>query len=231
MPIRTADTKEGLPEALRAGAIETKEGKWIADEVDPNAISPAAQAALDKEREKAKTETAARKAAEKERDELKQKQEAADKGISETELQKIKDAEALARKPIEEENARLKAENDTLKRVDKVRAVAIAKGILADRIDDAMALLDSRTVLTDQGNVAVKAKDGTVTTESLDTFLEKTFKTEKPWLYAGPGGSGGGGEQGGGGGGDASEAARATGKAMGEAQKKANTEASALARR
>jgi hypothetical protein len=222
MPIKTYATKDEIPAELREAALTLADGKFAVEEVvDTTKLTTA----LDKERQRAKDEKAAREAAEKERDELKQKKEAAEKGISEVELQKIKDAEAAARKPIEEENARLKAENDKLKRTDKVRSVALAKGIMQDRIDDAMSLLDARTTLTDQGNVAVKDKAGTVTTESLETFLEKTFKTEKPWLYAGPGGSGsgaGGNESGGGSGYDPA----AAGKKAGERQKQAQADAS-----
>jgi shikimate 5-dehydrogenase len=41
-------------------------------------------------------------------------------------------------------------------------------------------------------NIVVKDKDGKATTEKIEDFLSKTFKKEKPWLYAGSGGSGSG---------------------------------------
>jgi hypothetical protein len=41
-------------------------------------------------------------------------------------------------------------------------------------------------------NIVVKDKDGKATTEKIEDFLSKTFKKEKPWLYAGSGARGSG---------------------------------------
>jgi len=221
MPVKTYKTKDEIPQAQRDKALELKDGTFAVDEpVDVEALKAEGQRAIEAERQKAKDEERARKAAEKERDELKQKKEAADRGISEAELQKIKDAEAAARKPIEDENAKLKAENDRLKRTDKVRTVGLAKGLMEDRIEDAMLALESRTRLGDQGNIIVRDKNGVDTTESLEDFLEKTFKKEKPWLYKGPGGSGGGADSSSdGGGGKGGYDPVAEGKKIAEQQK------------
>lgn len=230
MSLKTVDTKEAVPETLRDKAIETADKKWIYEEVDPNAISPAAQTALDKERQKAKDAEAARKAAEKERDELKQKQEAAEKGISAEELQKIKDAEALARRPIEEERDRLKAENKKLKLTDRVRQLGLDKGVMKDRINAGMKIYGDRFDLADDGEtIIVKDADGKVTTQSAADFWEKTAKTESAYLFEGPGGSGSGAGQGGEGGGTGYDPV-AEGKKMAAAQQRTTADR-ALARK
>ena len=189
MPWPTYKTQEEIPEAFRS-EYEQKGDEWVAKIPDV----AGATSALEKERQRARDEGKARKAAEKERDELKRSQEARDKGISEEELQKIRDAEAAARRPIEEERDRLAAENRKLKLTDRVQALALKHGVMSDRIEDAMLLLDRRTDLTDQGGIAVKDKDGNITAQTIDDFLAKTFKAEKPWLYAGSGASGSGAE-------------------------------------
>jgi hypothetical protein len=189
MPLKFFAKKEEIPEAQRETAIELKDGRFTVEEpVDTTTL----ESTLAKERADRKEEEKARKAAEKERDELKRTQAAREKGISDEELQRIRDDEAKARKPIEDERDRLRKENDQLKRTDKVRTLALAKGIMPDRIEDAMLLLDTRTELTDAGAVAVKDKAGKITAETLDDFLGKTFKAEKPWLYKGSGASGSG---------------------------------------
>jgi Rad3-related DNA helicase len=196
VPIKTFDSLDAIPEAQRSAAIETKAGKFILEEpVDTKTL----ESTLDKERQKAKDAETARKAAEKERDELKQAREAAEKGISAEELQKIKDAEAAARKPIEEERDKLKAENRRLKLTDRARQLGLDKGIMKERIAAAMKILDGRLDLADDGEtIVVKDAAGKVTTESVTDFFEKTFKTEAPFVYQADTGSGSGAGQGGG---------------------------------
>lgn len=220
MPLPTYDKQEDVPEAQRDDYAE-HEGKWRPKvEIDLAVERKKRQQLLDEKKESDRL----RKEAEKERDDLKRTAEAKEKGISEEELQKIRDDEAKARKPLEDENAALKAENDKLKRVDKVRSEALRLGIMTDRIEDAMTLLDPRTVLTKEGTIAVKDKSGNITTETLEEFLGKTFKTEKPWLYKGPESSGSGAEGSQGGGGQGSYDPVAAGKKAAEEQKKGNAE-------
>lgn len=188
MPIKIFDSKEDVPEAQRDAAIETKDGKFAVSEDDVAKLT----SALGKERERAKEEAQARKEAEKERDELRRAKDARDRGISEEEMQKIRDAEKQARKPIEEERDKYKAENRKLKLTDRVQALYLKSGGMPDRVEDAMLVLERRTELTDADGIAVKDKDGNVTSETIDDFLKVTFRKERPWLYAGTGASGGG---------------------------------------
>jgi hypothetical protein len=146
----------------------------------------------------------ARKAAEKERDDLKRAADAKAKGISEEELQKIRDAEAAARKPIEDERDRLIAENRKLKLDDKVRALYLKHDGMSDRVDDAMDQLLKRAELGDADGIVFKDEKGQVTADDAETFFKK-FRAAKPWLFKGSGASGSGAEgsngSGGGGGG------------------------------
>jgi hypothetical protein len=230
MPIKLFDTQEAVPEAQRASAIKTADGKWAAEEID-TALGEKGEKALEAAKEKAKVEEKARKKAEEELAALKRTQEAKDKGISEEDLEKIRLAEAAARKPIEEERDRLAAENRKLKLTDQVKVLWLKHGGFGEREEDAMDQLAKRSDLGDAGGIVWKDKDGKVTTMTPEQFFA-AHKAEKPWLYRGDGASGSGAESSAGAGGsDAAEKARATGKAMGEAQKKATTEASALALR
>ena len=187
MAFPTYKKQEEIPEAFRS-EYEERDGEWHPKVPDVAKL----QKALDSERDRAANEEKARKAAESERDALKRTADAKEKGISEEELQKIRDAEAAARKPIEEERDRLAAENRKLKLTDRVQALALKSGVMPDRIEDAMLALDRRADLTDKDGIVVKDKDGKVTTETIDDFLKTTFKKEKPWLYAGSGAAGGG---------------------------------------
>lgn len=191
MALKLYDTKDAVPESQRTAAVETKDGKFAVSEDDP-ALGEAGKRAIQEEREARQREERARKTAEKDLDDLKREQKARAAGISEEELQKIRADEALARKPIEDELAQTKAENRKLKLTDRVQALALKYGVMPDRIEDAMLLLDKRTDLTDKDGIAVKDREGKVTTETVDEFLKTTFKKEKPWLYAGSGASGSG---------------------------------------
>jgi primosomal protein N' len=123
MPLPTFKTLEEIPEAFRP-EYEQVENEWRPKAQRTDDDVQKTKAALANEREQRKAEETARKAAEKERDDLKRAREAAAKGISEEELQKIRDDEAKARKPIEEERDRLAAENLKLKRDDKGQVTA-----------------------------------------------------------------------------------------------------------
>lgn len=202
MALKIYDTKELVPDAQREAAIATADGKFIVDEPGKTDADVATlTGTLERERTEKREAERLRKAAEKERDDLKRAADAREKGISEEELQKIRDAEALARKPIEDELATTKAENRKLKLTDKVQALYLANGGMPDRVEDAMLALEKRTDLGDAGGIVFLGKDGKATAEDAAAFF-KAFKIEKPWLFAGSGGSGSGAGGSGGGGGD-----------------------------
>jgi hypothetical protein len=220
MPLPVFDTQDAIPEAFRS-EYELKDGKYHpkAQAADP-ALGDAGKAALEKERTARKAEKERADAAERERDDLKRAAEAAAKGISATELQKIKDDEAKARKPLEDENAKLKAENRKLQHQDKVSALALKAGILEKRLPKAMLELMIRTDLADDNKtIVVKDAAGNVTSESIEDFLSKTYKTEAAFYYNGADAGGSGADADLGGGGGSAYDPVAAGKAAAAAQK------------
>lgn len=216
MPLPVFDTQDAVPEAFRP-EYEEREGKWHPKVPDVTKLN----SALESERTARAEAEKAQKKAEKEAAELKRSAEARSKGITEEELQKIRDAEAAARKPIEDELASTKAENRKLKLTDRVKAKALESGVMPDRIEKAMRDLNSRVDLTEDGNsIVVKDASGKVTAETIDDFLSKTYKTEAPFFYAGSGSSGSGSEGSQGGAGQGSYDPVAAGKKAAEEQKK-----------
>lgn len=225
MALKTYDTKDAVPEAQRAAAIETADKKWIVEEP---ADTSKADEAIRKIRDEKKAAEDKLKAAEKERDDLKREKDAAAKGISAEELQKIRDEEAKKLKPVEDERDALKLENRKLKLRDRARAEAIKHGMIEERLDeDVMDAIEKRLDLASDGTtIVVKDKKGNVTSDTLDTFFTKTYKGEKAYLYKGPGGSGSGADASGTGGeaGDGEQQAREAGKKAAAAQKQSATE-------
>lgn len=225
MPLPIYDSQDAIPEAQREDYAE-HEGKWRHKVEIELAAERAKRTKLLSEK---KEEERLRKEAEQQREELKRAQDAREKGITEEQLKQIRDEEAKARKPIEDENAKLKSELRQLRLTDRVKAAALAAGVMPDRIDDAMLLLANRTDLTTDGDsIVVKdAKGNIVAGVELKDFLAKAFREEKPWLYAGSGASGSGAEGGGGGGGGTYDPV-AAGKEAAKAQS-AGREQNALA--
>jgi hypothetical protein len=188
MPLKVYDTQDAVPDDERDEYAE-HEGKWhpkVTLELEA-AKRKQAQLLNEKREEKRLREEAEHKVAEAERAAA-----AREKGISEDELQKIRDDEAKGRKPILDENESLKAENRKLKLTDRVQALYLANGGMQDRLEDAMESLGKRTDLGDQGGIVFKDKEGNVTADDAAAFFAK-HKTEKPWFYTGNGSSGSGG--------------------------------------
>ena len=190
MPLKLYDSQDAVPDALRATAIETKDGKFAVVEEDAS-LGEKGERALEAAKTKAREEERARKAAEKQLEELKLKAEAAEKGISEAALEEIRQKANADKKPLEDELATVKAENRKLKLTDRVQALYLANGGMSDRVEDAMLVLDRRTELGDAGGIVFKDKDGKATADTAETFFPK-LKIEKPWLFKGSGSRGSG---------------------------------------
>lgn len=188
MPLPIFATEAEIPDAFRP-EYEERDGQWHPRIVGELELERQKRTTLLDEKKEADRK---RKEAEERAERLAREDEAKRKGITDEELQRIRDAEAAARRPIEEENAQLKERIRTLLHTDKLRSAALAAGVLADRIDDAMLVLERRTTLTDDGAIAVLDAEGKVTAKALKPFLEADFKAEKPWLYEYRGGSGSG---------------------------------------
>lgn len=222
MALKLYDSKDAVPADQREKALETKDGKWAAEEIDPNAVSAAAQATIDKVR-KEKKEEKERADAEKVRaDALEAAAAAAASGVTREQLDKINADAEKKFKPVVDENAQLKGKLRKVLLGDRLEARLLKAGVMPDRVAKAVKDLDGRVDLTDDGeDFVVNDAKGKVTSETLDDFLSKTYKTEAPFFYAGTGGSGSGadGSSGGGGGGGGYDPV-AAGKALATEQKK-----------
>jgi hypothetical protein len=189
MPFPTYDTIDAIPEDQRDVYEEGTDKKWRAKVPDVTNLT----SAIDKERTARETEEKARKKAEKDLADLRRKNTAADNNISEEQLEKLRKEDDDKRKPIQEELDKTKAELTKVKKTDRVQRLFLDSGGMPDRVEDAMLSLDRRTGLTEDGNtITVLDKDGKLTTEKVEDFVKASFKKEKPWLYAGSGGSGSG---------------------------------------
>lgn len=185
------DTQDAVPADERDDYVE-HEGKWHLKAVVELGKEQAKRAQLLSEKKEADR---LRKEAEQRADELQRAKDAAASGISEAKLQEIRDAERLARKPIEDERDTLAAENKRLKRDDKVRVLYLSEkvGGMADRVEDVMDQILKRVELGDNGGLVFKDEKGQVTADDAETFFKK-FRVEKPFYFKGSGASGSGAE-------------------------------------
>lgn len=224
MPMKLYDTREAVPDAQRAAAIETKEGKFAVAEED-EALGEKGKEAVRKEREARKAEKERADALERERDELKRAAEAAEKGVTREALDKI-NAEAEKKfKPVVDENAQLKAQLRKVMLTDRLEARLLKAGAKPDRVKKALKDLEGRVELTDDGeDFVVKDENGNVTSETLDAFLTTTYKKEAPFFYAGVNSSGSGAEESTGGSGSDYDPVKA-GKEAAAAQKREREQA------
>jgi hypothetical protein len=196
MAFPTYEKKEDIPKGFE-DLYEEKDGKFspkVTEIPDVTKLS----SALETERTTAATEKAARVKAENDLAAERRKQAAKDGNISDEQLTKLREEDENKRKaevePVKTELAETKAKLRKITLTDRLRALGTAAGWLSDRADDALEAALKRADLAEGSdtNIVVKDKDGKVTTEKIEDFLKVTFKKEKPWLYAGSGGSGSG---------------------------------------
>lgn len=184
MPFPIYATEAEVPESQR-DVYELREEQWHPKVPDVTTL----EGTLQKERDdRKKAEKEAREA----RDDaatLRRMKAANAQGVSDDALQRIREEEATARKPILDENAQLKVELTKLKLTDRVQADAIKYGVMTDRIEDAMLVLGRRAALSEEGTVQYLDEAGQVTAKTAEQF-HVDLKKQKPWLYAGTGSSG-----------------------------------------
>lgn len=97
--------------------------------------------------------------------------------------------EAEYKKAIDERETRL----NHYELVNPVRDAALKAGVMADRIEDALAVSLKRFKLDDKRKpIVLDAEGDPMSGKTLDEFFSTEFKESKPWLYAasGAGGSG-----------------------------------------
>lgn len=224
MPRPIYNNKADIPAGFE-DEYEEKDSKWHPKPPVAPDVS-GLTSTIDREREKAAAERKARIAVEKERDDLKLAAEAAKSGLTEDAARKFREDAEKAAAPDKARLAALELENKKLKHTDRLRTLALKAGVMEDRIDAAMLVLERRTDLDEKGGIIVKDKDGRDTTLDVGTFLEKEFRAEAAYFYKGTGSAGSGSTGSDGGGASTSDAqaaadAVASGKAAAAVQKKA----------
>ncbi len=218
MPLKTFKTREEIPEAQRSKAIELKDGFVIEELPEIDNL----KSALETERTRASDAEKTLKDIKKELDDLKRQQTAGDKGVTAAELERLRNEDKEARRPLEDRIAALEKENRTLKLDDRVRQIGLDKGLMKTRVAKAMKDLEGRFELDKDGNIVVKDSEGKATKLTVEEFFEKTYREEAPFFYEGVSSSGSGAEGSGSGSGGKGYDAAAAGHAAAAAQKKAS---------
>ncbi len=175
------DDKEEL-----AGALENerKERKRLKGEVDKFA-------GLDPERARL---------AQKKLDDLEAK-ELMDKGEFDRLLKKRSDEYGEKETAFQQQLEKLTGELTRFKLTDKVRAAALAAGVIPEDIEDVLTLTSPRFKLGDKDQIVVLDKDGDESTLTLEKYFGEEFKTQRPKFYTASGAGGSGAPAGGSGGG------------------------------
>lgn len=191
MPLKSFDSKDAIPEALRETAIESKDGKFvIAEDPDVSGI----QSALEKERKRAGDEEKARKELERRTSELEQQIKGSAAGLTEQQQKEFRDS---VRKDLEKEFEPLKdkaSKYDSLERRvlldDPVKDTMLSKevGVRGERQKALWTLIKDRFDLTADGKPMVKDHPGV----SIDKYLGDVVKREYPEFFVGTQATGGG---------------------------------------
>lgn len=187
--LKTYKTKDEIPKADQEKAIEAKDGSFLVDEPDKTADDVTKlQQALDKERSAREKEEADRKKAEKDLADEKRNKSAKEKGITEEQLNAIREEDRKAREPLEKKVEELTLENTDLKLTQVKKQAFLDGGVIKERLTQAMKLSVDRVELSKDGKThVVKDEHGNITSETLENFTKVTFKKENPFLYEGTG--------------------------------------------
>lgn len=191
MPLKTYDTQDAVPEALRADAIETKDGKFVVvEEADTSDL--AAAVAAEKEKREAAEKLMRKTAGELQK--LQTQRKAADAGMTEEKLKELREeakAEYMAEiQPQLDEAVKIKAQNRSLLLDADMKARALKAGVLPEKVDDFWALRGSEFDLTDDGKPMVKGKPGIEPDKHLTVLLKKNPEWVKGTQASGGGAQG-----------------------------------------
>lgn len=199
MPFPIFDKKDDIPKGAE-DVYEERNGKWHPKIED---VTPL-KTAIEKERsDRKKAEDQAREASEKAAD-LERKLTAAaggggDKDQIAKALKKFDDDLAAAKAEGKKESDALRTQLRTLQLDDKAKAAFIKAGGRPERADAMLKLNRDRLDLVDD-RIVIKNAKGETTTETVEDFFAKSYKTEMPDFYKGTQASGGGASGGSGGG-------------------------------
>jgi hypothetical protein len=186
------DKAGDVPKGFEA-AYEEREGKWHAKIPDTAKI----EETLTKTRaERKEFEQAAKAASEKAAD-LQRQLDAksatgadTDKKVSEM-LAKWEQDKNAAVKAVKDQLDAAAGELRTLKLDDKIKAAALAAGVLPTKVDAVLKLTKDSFDLADD-RIVVKDAKGEVTTKTVADFFAKDYRAQMPELYQGTKATGGG---------------------------------------
>jgi hypothetical protein len=186
------DKAGDVPKGFEA-AYEEREGKWHAKIPDTAKI----EETLTKTRsERKEFEKAAKDASEKAAD-LQRQLDAksatgadTDKKVSEM-LAKWEQDKNAAVKAVKDQLDAAAGELRTLKLDDKIKAAALAAGVLPTKVDAVLKLTKDSFDLADD-RIVVKDAKGEVTTKTVADFFAKDYRAQMPELYQGTKATGGG---------------------------------------
>jgi hypothetical protein len=186
------DKAGDVPKGFEA-AYEEREGKWHAKIPDTAKI----EETLTKTRsERKEFEKAAKDASEKAAD-LQRQLDAksatgadTDKKVSEM-LTKWEQDKNAAVKAVKDQLDAAAGELRTLKLDDKIKAAALAAGVLPTKVDAVLKLTKDSFDLADD-RIVVKDAKGEVTTKTVADFFAKDYRAQMPELYQGTKATGGG---------------------------------------
>jgi hypothetical protein len=196
---------DDVPEAYRGLYVE-KDGSFVVDpakledfEWDDKEELRTALEAERKERKQAKADLEKYKgidpdkarAAQAKLDELDEKQ-LIDKGEFERLNKKRETERETERAAWEKEKETYVSQLTKFKLTDKVRAAALAAGVIPEDIDDVLTITSNRFRLGEKDQIVILDKDGDESSLTLDKYFGEEFKAQKPKFYAasGAGGSG-----------------------------------------
>lgn len=188
MALPVFDNETDIPEPFRPDYAQGEDGKWRSKTEIELEVKERKRVELLNEK---KDEERRRKEAEQKLADAQRIEAAKAKGVSEEELERIRADLASKYAPVEQENTTLKSEMRKLKLTDKVRALALKAGVMADRIDDAMLVIEPRADIGDADGIVWKNDKGEITAQSADQFFAD-LKKAKPYFFAFEGGSGSG---------------------------------------
>lgn len=191
MKFPTFQSQEEVPEAFRDSYVE-KDGEWIFDDAK---LGDGGKAALDAERKARRDAERVARDLERRIAELEDKL-TADGKLDDDGLAELREkVEARVRGELQGELDSLRAENRSMKLDDQVRKLALANGVMSDRVDAWWKLHGDKFDLDESGGIVVKDD----ASASPAGTIAKELKEASPFLYEGSK-IGGGGSPGSGGG-------------------------------
>lgn len=220
MSFELYDTKDAVPEAQRATAVETKDGKWAAPKVSAP-LGDGGESALKAERDARKAAEKLARDEKKRADDLERQREADAANIPKDQLEKWRQErdDAVAAEQAKTAEVNRKLDRVTVERHFREIAMLPDVNMFMERLDeDNLAIVTRRLGLSAAGTLCVTDADGQPTTEDPKAHI-LAMKAKRPYLFRGPGSNGSGSEQSNGAGGGGTYDAVAAGKAAAAAQK------------